>query len=146
VVVVVVAAAGGHAAASAAAAAIAERRPVRLREIGNPQQRLLRELAQRISNRLDAEFTEAPGSDSPNIGVALSERGRTVALEVPGALLLRADNENDAREALRQRIKAARDRMLFRAPPPPLPKNIAPAGDPAFFRSRGPGGPGRGRR
>src|SRR5438477_384278 len=41
--------------------------------------------------------------------------------------------------------KATRDRMLFRAPPPPLPKNIAAAGDPAFFRSRGPG-PGRGRR
>src|SRR5439155_378829 len=51
----------------------------------------------------------------------------------------------DAREALRQRIKATRDRMLFRTPPPPLPKNIAAAGDPAFFRSRGPG-PGRGRR
>jgi len=142
-----VAAAGAHAAASAA------RWPpralsgafVRLREIGDAQQRLLRELTQRISTRLDAEFTEPVGADSPNIGITLSERGRNGALEVPAALLLRADAEADAREALRQRIKATRDRMLFRAPPPPLPKNIAAAGDPAFFRSRGPG-PGRGRR
>ena len=140
------AAADAHAAASAAlAAAGAERRPVRLREIGDSQQRLLRELAQRISTRLDAAFTEAVGSDSPNIGIALSERGRSAAMEVPAVLLLRADAEADAREALRQRIKATRDRMLFRTPPPPLPKNIAAAGDPAFFRSRGPG-PGRGRR
>src|SRR5205809_856291 len=71
--------------------------------------------------------------------------GGSGTLEVPAALLRRADAEADAREALRQRIKATRDRMLFRAPPPPLPKNIAAAGDPAFFRSRGPG-PGRGRR
>ena len=105
----------------------------------------MRELTQRISTRLDAEFTEPVGADSPNIGITLSERGRNGALEVPAALLLRADAEADAREALRQRIKATRDRMLFRAPPPPLPKNIAAAGDPAFFRSRGPG-PGRGRR
>ncbi|TMA99863.1 MAG: hypothetical protein E6J57_08775 [Deltaproteobacteria bacterium] len=118
---------------------------MRLREIGDAQQRLLRELTQRISTRLDAEFTEPVGADSPNIGITLSERGRNGALEVPAALLLRADAEADAREALRQRIKATRDRMLFRAPPPPLPKNIAAAGDPAFFRSRGPG-PGRGRR
>ena len=140
------AAADAHAAASAAlAAAGAERRPVRLREIGESQQRLLRELAQRISTRLDAAFTEAVGSDSPNIGVALSERGRSAAMEVPAALLLRADAEADAREALRQRIKSTRDRMLFRPPPTPLPKNIAAAGEPAFFRGRGPG-PGRGRR
>src|SRR5438034_1122095 len=92
-----------------------------------------------------AVITEAVGADSQNIGIALSERGRSGALEVPAVLLLRADAEADAREALRQRIKATRDRMLFRAPPPPLPKNIAAAGDPAFFRSRGPG-PGRGRR
>jgi len=142
-----VAAADAPVAASAAAAAAAgtEPRLVRLREIGDAQQRLLRELTQRISTRLDAEFTEPVGADSPNIGIALNERGRSGALEVPAALLLRADAEADAREALRQRIKATRDRMLFRAPPPPLPKNIAAAGDPAFFRSRGPG-PGRGRR
>jgi len=119
---------------------------VRLREIGDLQQRLLRELAGKISMRLDAEFTEPAGSDSQNIGITLSERGQSGALEVPAALLIRADDEPVAREELRVRIKAARDRMLFRRPPPPLPKNIAPAGDPAFFRSRGPGGPGRGRR
>jgi hypothetical protein len=139
----VVAAADAH--AGSAAAAGAERRLVRLREIGDAQQRLLRALTQRISTRLDAEFTEPVGAQSPNIGIALSERGRSGTLEVPAALLLRADAEADAREALRQRIKATRDRMLFRAPPPPLPRNIAAAGDPVFFRSRGPG-PGRGRR
>jgi len=118
---------------------------VRLREIREPEQRLLRELAQRISTRLDAEFTEPPGADSPNIGIALTERGRSATLEVPAALLARADGEADVREALRQRIKATRDRMLFRPPPTPLPKNIAAAGEPAFFRGRGPGS-GRGRR
>src|SRR5207244_3545505 len=87
-----------------------------------------------MSSGREAEFTEPAGADSPNIGIALSERGRSGTLEVPAALLLRADAEADAREALRQRIKATRDRMLFRAPPPPLPKNIAAAGDPAFFR------------
>ena len=76
------AAADAHAAASAAAAAAAgtERRLVRLREIGDTQQRLLRGLAQRISTRLDAEFTEPAGADSPNIGIALSERGRSGTL------------------------------------------------------------------
>src|SRR5207247_11221275 len=131
--------------AAAVAAVCTEGGLVRLREPGDTRQRRLRGLAQRIATRLDAEFTEPAGADSANIGIALSERGRSGTLEVPAALLLRADAEADAREALRQRIKATRDRMLFRAPPPPLPKNIAAAGDPAFFRSRGPG-PGRGRR
>src|SRR5207237_8150350 len=117
----------------------------RLRGRGGAPQRVRRERTHRIPARLDAEFTEPVGAESPNIGITLSERGRNGALEVPAVLLLRAEAEADAREALRQRIKATRDRMLFRAPPPPLPKNIAAAGDPAFFRSRGPG-PGRGRR
>src|SRR5207245_1222222 len=99
-----------------------------LREIGDAQQRLLRVLTQRISTRLDAEFTEPVGAESPNIGIALSERGRSAALEVPAILLLRADAEADAREALRQRIKATRDRLLFRTPPPrpPPPATLAP--------------------
>src|SRR5438094_580529 len=74
-----------------------------------------------------------------------SEAERAVAELNGHELQGRKLNVSEAREALRQRIKATRDRMLFRAPPPPLPKNIAAAGDPAFFRSRGPG-PGRGRR
>src|SRR5205814_471930 len=76
-----------------------------------------------------------------------SEAERAIAelngheLQGPAVLLLRADAEADAREALRQRIKATRDRMLFRAPPPPLPKNIAAAGTP---RSSGAAAPGPG--
>jgi hypothetical protein len=121
---------------------------VRLRDIGDTQQRLLRQLAGRISTRLDAEFTECAAGETPTIGVALRERGQSALMEIPEALLLRADAEPVAREELRVRIKATRDRMLFRPPPPPLPKNIAAAADPAFFRGgfgRGPG-PGRGRR
>jgi hypothetical protein len=120
---------------------------VRLRDIGDPQRRLLREVAGRISQRLDAEFVEPPGAESANIGVTLRERGQSVLMEIPEALLARAQEEPTAREAFRVRIKATRDRMLFRPPPPPLPKNIAAAGDPAVLRGgpRGFGG-GRGRR
>ena len=142
--------ADAHAASVAAAAvAGAERRPVRLRDIGDPQQRLLRELAGRISNRLDAEFTEPVGAESRNIGVTLRERGHSAVLEISEALLMSADAEPSAREALRVRLKATRDRMLFRPPPTPLPKKITAAADPAAFRGGfgfGRGGPGRGRR
>ena len=135
-------------AVAAAAVAGAERRPVRLRDIGDPQQRLLRELAGRISNRLDAEFTEPAGAESRNIGLTLRERGHSAMMEVPETLLLSADGDPSAREALRVRIKATRDRMLFRRPPTPLPKNITAAADPAASRGGfGFGrGPGRGRR
>jgi hypothetical protein len=121
---------------------------VRLRDIGDPQQRLLRELAGRISNRLDAEFTEPAGAESRNIGLKLRERGHSAMMEVPETLLLSANGDPSAREALRVRIKATRDRMLFRRPPTPLPKNITAAADPATSRGGfGFGrGPGRGRR
>lgn len=142
-------AADGPGASAAARAAAGAERPVRLRDIGDPQQRLLRELAGRISNRLDAEFTEPAGAESHNIGVTLRERGHSAVMEVPEALLLSADAEPVAREALRVRIKATRDRMLFRPPPTPLPKKITAAADPAALRGGGFGfgrGPGRGRR
>jgi hypothetical protein len=121
---------------------------VRLRQIGDRQQKLLHQLASRISNRLEAEFTELPGPDGPNIGVALQERGHRANVEISEALLMRADADTTALEAIRIRMKAARDRMLFRPPPRPLPKNITAAADPGFSRDsgRGRGGPGRGRR
>ena len=142
----VVAAAG--AAASATVAATDRPRPVRLREIREPQHRLLRELTGRISNRLEAEFTEIGAGDGPSTGVTLRERGQSAVMELPDGLLMRAENEPVAREELRVRLKSTRDRMLFRPPPAPLPKNIAAAADPAALRGgfgRGPG-PGRGRR
>lgn len=122
---------------------------MRLKDIGERHQQLLRQLAARISNRLEAEFTEPPGADSPNIGIALLERGQRGTLEIPQELLARAQAEPAALETIRVRIKATRDRMLFKPPPRPLPKNITPAADPGFGRTgfgRGGGGPGRGRR
>src|SRR5438034_564816 len=74
-----------------------------------------------------------------------SEAERAIAELNGHELQGRKLNEAEAREAVRQRIKSTRDRMLFRPPPTRLPKNIAAAGEPAFFRGRGPG-PGRGRR
>jgi hypothetical protein len=121
---------------------------VRLKDIGERQHQLLRQLAARISNKLEAEFTEPPAADSPNIGISLLERGQRGTLEISQALLARAQAEPTAFENIRVRMKTTRDRMLFRPPPRPLPKNITPAADPGFGRTgfgRG-GGPGRGRR
>jgi hypothetical protein len=121
---------------------------VRLQDVAAPHRRLLKELSGQISNRLEAVFTELPDADGPNIGVALHERGHRIVMEIPGALLLRADEDATVREAIRVRIKGRRDRMLFRPPPLPLPKRITAAPDPAgprFGFGRGPG-PGRGRR
>jgi hypothetical protein len=120
---------------------------VRLKDVGERHHQLLRQLAARISNHLEAEFTEPSAPDGPNIGIALQERGQQSALEVPQALLARAHAEPTALETLRVRIKAARDRMLFRPPPRPLPKHVTPAADPGFGRTGfGRGAPGRGRR
>jgi hypothetical protein len=115
---------------------------VLLKEITGGQHRMLRELSSRISNRLEAEFSELAG---PNVGITLRERGKTVVMEVPGALLAQAGTDPTAQEAMRVRIKGRRDRMLFRPPPAPLPKRIEPAGTPGggYFGSRGGGGPGR---
>ncbi len=116
------------------AAATTDGARVRLKEIAVAQQRLLHELTGRISNRLESEFRDLPGADGPNIGIALHERGRKVVMEIPGGLLLQAAGDATVREALRVRIKARRDRMLFRPPPSPLPKRIASAPDPAAGR------------
>jgi hypothetical protein len=70
----------------------------------------------------------------------LHERGKHGALEVPQAILLEAETDLVARDTLRLRIKAARDRMLFQPPPARPRADIAPLGEPFFNR----GGPGRG--
>jgi hypothetical protein len=124
--------------------------PVRLKEITASHNRLLRDLTGRISNLLETEFSELPGADGPNVGITLRERRRHVVMEVPAALLLQAADDLSAREALRVRIKARRDRMLFKAPPSPLPKHIATAPAPGSmhfgFGRGGGGGHPRGRR
>lgn len=118
-----------------------------LRDVTTAQRQLLEELTKRISRKLDAIFTELPDAEGPSIGVQLRERGQVVVAEVPGDLLVQATSEATAREALRVRLKARRDRMLFKPPPAKLSKRITPAADPGGSRSSGGGAPrGRGRR
>lgn len=119
---------------------------MRLKEVLGPQKRLLQELTGRISNRLETEFADAPGEDGPNVGIALHERGRRGFMELPGALLEQAVGDPAARESVRVRIKSARDRMLFRPPPAPLPKHVVAAPDPAGSRFGFGYGRGQGRR
>lgn len=119
---------------------------MRLQDAAAIHGRLLRKLAGQISNRLETEFRELPGADGPRLGIALVERGRTVVIEIPEALLASAGSDPAAREAIRVRIKARRDRMLFRPPPVPLPKHIPAALDPAGPRFGSRFGFGRGRR
>ena len=122
---------------------------MRLHDITAAHQRLLRDLTTRISSGLESEFSELPGPDGPNVGITLRERRRQVVMEIPAALLTQAADDLTAREAIRVRIKTRRDRMLFQAPPSPLPKHIATAPTPGsaagFGFGRGGGGP-RGRR
>lgn len=106
-----------------------------------PQQRVLLEtLASRISTRLEATFRAAADPDGPNVGIELRERAASVVIEIPRTMLTLALGEPAAREALRVRLKARRDRMLFRPPPAGLPKRIAP-----MSMGYGGGGDGRGR-
>ncbi len=76
--------------------------------------------------RLESVFLDGSDADGPNLGVSLTERGRSVVVEVPFAMLDEASRDLAAREALRVRLKARRDRMLFVVPPARLPKHIAP--------------------
>jgi hypothetical protein len=72
---------------------------------------------------------------------------RAGRLDVPYAMLEQAEADPTARDALRVRIKAARDRMLFRPPPARPRTDIAPLGDPAVWNRGNFGrGDGRGRR
>ena len=119
---------------------------MRLREITPAHQRTLRELSSRISKGLEAEFSELP-VEGPNVGVRLQERGKKATMEIPGLLLQQAEDDATARETIRVRIKATRDRMLFKPPPMPLPKKIAAAPDPSSTRfGMGFGGGGGGNR
>jgi len=121
---------------------------VRLKDITASHQRLLRDLTNRISSGLETEFSELADADGPNVGIVLRERRRQVVMEIPAALLMQAAGDATVREAIRVRIKGRRDRMLFQAPPSPLPKHIAttPAPGPMHLGfGRGGGGP-RGRR
>ena len=107
---------------------------MRLKDLTGSQQRLLQELTGRISNRLEAEFSELSDADGPNVGIRLRERNRSTLMELPGQLLLHAGADATAREAVRVRIKATRDRMLFRVHPSPLSKHIAVTPDPGGGR------------
>lgn len=134
--------------AATAAAATTSRPRVRLKDITPSHQRLLRDVTGRISSGLETEFSELPDVDGPNVGIILRERRRQVVMGIPEALLAQAAEDLTAREAIRVRIKVRRDRMLFQAPPKPLPKHIATAPTPGsmpFGFGRG-GGPPRGRR
>ena len=99
---------------------------MRLNEISPTQRRLLSEIASRISDRLEAHFVELPAASDTHIGVALHEADRKVVIEIPLTVLLQATEDAKGREILRTRIKARRDRMMFRTPPRALPKDIAP--------------------
>jgi hypothetical protein len=108
---------------------------------------MLAELTGRISNRLATEFEKPVRPESTNVGVTLRERGKSGRLEIPYVLIQEAESDVTVRDGLRVRIKAARDRMLFRPPPPRPRTDIEPLGDPAFW-NRGNFGRngGRGRR
>lgn len=102
---------------------------MRLRDIPPAHHRLLAQIASGISGRLDARFVELPG-DAPDaqIGVELHEGSRNVVIELSVDLLIRAIEGPGGREALRTRVKARRDRMMFKTPPP-LPRKVAAISD-----------------
>lgn len=99
---------------------------MRVRALTTSHRQLLADLSGRISGRLESVFRDGNDADGPNLGVSLTERGRSVVVEVPFAMLDEASRDPTVREALRVRLKGRRDRMMFTAPPSPLPKNIAP--------------------
>lgn len=117
-----------------------------LKDVTASHRRLLQDLTSRISTGLETEFSELPTPDGPNVGIILRERRRQVTIEVPGALLIEAVHDPTAREAIRVRIKGRRDRMLFQAPPSPLPKHIATTPAPGGMFGFGRGGGGQRRR
>jgi hypothetical protein len=116
------------------------------RQVSAAQHRLLAQVVGRISGRLEIVVDEGGEADKPNIGVSLRERGHSVSMEVPYALIDQAESDPMAREALRVRLKGRRDRMLFRPPPVPLPKNIVQSRESFMPRHMGGGGGPRGRR
>ena len=103
---------------------------MRLRDVSATHHRLLTSLASAISDRLEAEFVELPVRDDARIGVTLREGQRNVVIELPITLLAQAVDDPVGRELLRTRMKARRDRMMFKVPPAPLPKKIPPLFNP----------------
>lgn len=99
---------------------------MRLSELSASHRRLLSDVVPRISSRLEAHFVELPDADQTHIGIALHEGTRGVTIEMPLAVLIEALESANGREVLRTRIKARRDRMMFKTPARALPKNIAP--------------------
>ncbi len=114
---------------------------MRLRDVTTAQRTLLAAVSTRISRRLEATFAEPAEIDGPNAAIHLRERGRRLVVEIPETMLIEATVDTAAREAFRVRLKARRDRMLFREPGPSLPKKIEPAHEPGL--GRGGAGPGR---
>ena len=114
---------------------------MRIREIEASDHELLRVLTARISNRLETAFTELPRADLPSIGIELRERGKRLVMELPATLLQHAREDRVVREQMRLRIKAQRDRLLFRPAPVSLGSKfvaqVAPA--PSGGRDFGPG-------
>ena len=110
---------------------------MRLREMASRPHALLEQLANGISSRLEAHFVELPDKEETHVGVALKEGSRKVVIELPVALFAQAAGDPSAREVLRTRMKARRDRMMFKTPPPPLPKEILPLFNPAPTRGGG---------
>lgn len=112
---------------------------MRLKDLGASHHALLRTLSAGISSRLEATFSELPRPDVPTIGIELRERGKRTVMELPAALLLHAGEDRVVREQMRVRIKARRDRMLFRAGPAFLStKNIGSSPSSAEGGGRGP--------
>ena len=114
---------------------------MRLRDVSATHHQLLEHLARGISARLEAHFVELTDGGDAHIGIALREGSRNVVIELPVTMLAQAAEDPLGRELLRTRMKARRDRMMFKSPPPPLPKKIEP-----IFNSAPPRGGFRGGR
>ena len=112
---------------------------MRLKDLTSAHHTLLRALTNRVSRRLQTDFIELPKSTDANLGVELRERSKRMVIELPTDLLTSAVEDIVAREKLRIRIKAGRDRMLFEPPPPPLSRRleaVSARADGRDFRSR----------
>jgi hypothetical protein len=118
---------------------------MRIREIVPSDHELLRVLTARISNRLETSFTELRRPDLPSIGIELRERGKRFVMELPETLLVHAREDRVVRERMRLRIKAQRDRLLFRPTPIDLRSRAVTQAAPAPSGGRD-FGPGRRRR
>ena len=113
---------------------------MRLNELTASHRRLLSDVVPHISSRLEAHFVELPDADQAHIGIALHEGARAVTIEMPLAVLIEALESATGREILRTRIKARRDRMMFKTPARALPKDIAPLLHPGPPRNQFRGG------